>query len=144
MFFIGIFYFYIFVIQNWWCDLLSILYFYSNLKFLLNRVATTDDTSDIKGIPDFWLTILKNTSLISDMIQPHDEPILSHLTDVKVYLLEEPMVIFLIMMFDYFYYFLTIFRVLLWNSIFLVMNGSLTLYWQRSMKWSVYPIRMLH
>lgn len=27
------------------------------------------------------------------MIQPHDEPILSHLTDIKVYLLEEPMVI---------------------------------------------------
>jgi len=52
-----------------------------------------DGTSDkLKGIPDFWLTILKNTSLISDMIQPHDEPILSHLTDIKVYLLEEPMV----------------------------------------------------
>ncbi|KAL5239790.1 hypothetical protein ACI65C_007200 [Semiaphis heraclei] len=54
--------------------------------------AVVDSANDkIKGIPDFWLTILKNTSLISDMIQPHDEPILSHLTDIKVYLLEEPM-----------------------------------------------------
>lgn len=62
--------------------------------FQYNRVAVVDPASDkIKGIPDFWLTILKNTSLISDMIQPHDEPILSHLTDIKVYLLEEPMVI---------------------------------------------------
>lgn len=53
--------------------------------------AADSNSDKIKGIPDFWLTILKNTSLISDMIQPHDEPILSHLTDIKVYLLEEPM-----------------------------------------------------
>uniref|UniRef100_A0A2S2QC59 Nucleosome assembly protein 1-like 1-B n=1 Tax=Sipha flava TaxID=143950 RepID=A0A2S2QC59_9HEMI len=57
------------------------------------KPETTIDNEQIKGIPDFWLTILKNTSLISDMIQPHDEPILSHLTDIKVYLLDEPMVI---------------------------------------------------
>jgi len=50
-----------------------------------------NNSEQIKGIPDFWLTILKNTSLISDMIQPYDEPILKHLTDVRVYLLEEPM-----------------------------------------------------
>ncbi|VVC26808.1 Hypothetical protein CINCED_3A014476 [Cinara cedri] len=55
------------------------------------KPAAIIDASEIKGIPDFWLTILKNTSLISDMIQPHDEPILSHLTDIKVFLLEEPM-----------------------------------------------------
>lgn len=60
----------------------------------LNRATIVDSNNEnIKGIPDFWLTILKNTSLISDMIQPHDEPILSHLTDIKVYLLEDPMVI---------------------------------------------------
>lgn len=97
-----------------------------NLLFLLYRAEKVDDiTNDrIKGIPDFWLTILKNTSLISDMIQPHDEPILSHLTDVKVYLLEEPMVIsksihylFIIYLFIY------ILRGLLWNSTFLLMNG---------------------
>lgn len=62
--------------------------------YVLNRITSVDDTSDFKGIPNFWLTILKNTSLISDMIQPHDERILSHLTDIKVYLMEEPMVMF--------------------------------------------------
>ena len=63
------------------------------IKLEDSKPAATLATTDvkIKGIPDFWLTILKNTSLISDMIQPHDEPILSHLTDVKVYLLEDPM-----------------------------------------------------
>lgn len=61
--------------------------------FVCSNDAVVDGTNDkLKGIPDFWLTILKNTSLISDMIQSHDEPILSHLTDIKVYLLEEPMV----------------------------------------------------
>lgn len=40
------------------------------------------------------------------MIQPHDEPILSHLTDIKVYLLEDPMVtiIFLRNQRKYLYY----------------------------------------
>jgi nucleosome assembly protein 1-like 1 len=63
------------------------------IKLEDSKPAATLPITDvkIKGIPDFWLTILKNTSLISDMIQPHDEPILSHLTDVKVYLLEDPM-----------------------------------------------------
>lgn len=78
------------------------------LVFFFNRVVEVDPASDkIKGIPDFWLTILKNTSLISDMIQPHDEPILSHLIDIKVYLLEEPMVILRVnfSLFDFHIYF---------------------------------------
>lgn len=45
------------------------------------------------GIPDFWLTIFKNVQLLNDMIQPHDEPILRHLTDIKLLIREEPMVI---------------------------------------------------
>lgn len=45
-----------------------------------------------KGIPEFWLTIFKNVSLLADMVQPHDEPILKHLTDIKVFFVEEPMV----------------------------------------------------
>lgn len=45
-----------------------------------------------KGIPDFWLTIFKNVSLLADMVQPHDEPILKHLSDIKVFFVEEPMV----------------------------------------------------
>lgn len=36
------------------------------------------------GIPDFWLTIFRNTELLSDMIQPHDEPLLKQLGDIKI------------------------------------------------------------
>lgn len=39
---------------------------------------------DVKGVPDFWLTIFRNTDLLSDMIQPHDEPILKKLKDIKI------------------------------------------------------------
>lgn len=52
------------------------------------------------GIPDYWLTALKNTDVFGDIImvslcgscvntdehllQEHDEPILKHLTDIKL------------------------------------------------------------
>lgn len=45
-----------------------------------------------KGVPEFWLTIFKNVSLLAEMVQPHDEPILKHLTDIKVHFVEDPMV----------------------------------------------------
>ncbi|KAF5274286.1 hypothetical protein FQR65_LT04404 [Abscondita terminalis] len=44
-----------------------------------------------KGIPDFWLTVFRNVGLLSEMVQEHDEPILKHLTDVKVNFIESPM-----------------------------------------------------
>lgn len=50
------------------------------------------EKTDMKGIPDFWLTIFRNVSLLSDMVQPHDIPILKHLTDVKLICNEDPMV----------------------------------------------------
>ena len=37
-----------------------------------------------KGIPEFWLTIFKNVEVIGENIQEHDEPILAHLTDLKI------------------------------------------------------------
>ena len=37
-----------------------------------------------QGIPEFWLTVCKNVDLLAEMIQEHDEPILKHLTDIKV------------------------------------------------------------
>lgn len=43
---------------------------------------------DVKGIPDFWLTIFKNVETLADMVQEHDEPILKHLYDIKVIFLE--------------------------------------------------------
>lgn len=47
---------------------------------------------NVKGIPEFWLTIFKNVTLLGEMVQPHDEPILKHLTDIKAHFIEEPMV----------------------------------------------------
>lgn len=37
-----------------------------------------------KGIPEFWLTAMKNVELIEEMIQEHDEAVLQHLIDVKL------------------------------------------------------------
>uniref|UniRef100_H2RPU0 Nucleosome assembly protein 1-like 1 n=1 Tax=Takifugu rubripes TaxID=31033 RepID=H2RPU0_TAKRU len=44
-----------------------------------------EEKEDPKGIPEFWLTVFKNVDLLSDMLQEHDEPILKHLQDIKVY-----------------------------------------------------------
>lgn len=48
-------------------------------------------TDETKGIPEFWLTIFKNVDLLAEMLQDHDEPILTHLTDVKIKFHNEPM-----------------------------------------------------
>jgi hypothetical protein len=60
----------------------------------LKNKATIDENKtnghgkedEIKGIPEFWLQTFKCSTLISDMIQPHDESVLSHLRDVRVVL----------------------------------------------------------
>lgn len=46
---------------------------------------------DSSGIPAFWLTVFKNTQTMADMIQPHDEPVLAHLTNVNIVYKTEPM-----------------------------------------------------
>ncbi|XP_065558557.1 nucleosome assembly protein 1-like 1 isoform X2 [Artemia franciscana] len=46
---------------------------------------------DVKGIPKFWLTVLKNVNIFKNIIQEHDEPILRHLTDITVDLTSCPM-----------------------------------------------------
>lgn len=63
----------------------------TELKEQLTVANGPDSAADVKGIPDFWLTLLKNTDIIGDMIQEHDEPILKHLTNVEVTVLKEPM-----------------------------------------------------
>eukprot|EP00128_Syssomonas_multiformis_P009219 Colp12_sorted_trinity150504_noHs@5711 len=42
-----------------------------------------------KGIPEFWATAMKNCSPIAEMIHECDEPILKHLTDIKLSYLED-------------------------------------------------------
>ena len=48
--------------------------------------------ADVKGVQGFWLMAFKNVELLASMIQDHDEPILEHLTNVKVDFSAEPMV----------------------------------------------------
>jgi len=48
---------------------------------VLNQLKLDENT---KGIPEFWLTAMKNVELIEEMIQEHDEEVLKHLTDVKL------------------------------------------------------------
>ncbi|XP_019496633.1 PREDICTED: nucleosome assembly protein 1-like 3 [Hipposideros armiger] len=39
---------------------------------------------DPKGIPDYWLTVLKNVDKLGPMIQKYDEPILKFLSDISL------------------------------------------------------------
>lgn len=43
-----------------------------------------NDNESAKGIPGFWVTIFKNTEILAEMTQPHDEPILESLLDIRV------------------------------------------------------------
>ncbi|KAF4026981.1 hypothetical protein G4228_019336 [Cervus hanglu yarkandensis] len=52
-----------------------------------NTKAAGDENKeeeDPKGIPDFWLTVLKNVDTLTPLIKKYDEPILKLLTDIKV------------------------------------------------------------
>ncbi|OON19188.1 nucleosome assembly protein [Opisthorchis viverrini] len=46
-------------------------------------VSSETNNADLKGIPDFWLTTLRNVPLLNETIQEHDVPILQHLSDIK-------------------------------------------------------------
>ncbi|XP_017109821.2 nucleosome assembly protein 1-like 1-A [Drosophila bipectinata] len=51
------------------------------------RDALRDNTKipkDAKGIPEFWLTVFRNTAILSAMVQPHDEPAMRKLTDITI------------------------------------------------------------
>ncbi|KAH8403472.1 hypothetical protein KR222_006884 [Zaprionus bogoriensis] len=39
---------------------------------------------DAKGIPEFWLTVFRNTAMLSEMVQTHDEPAIRKLTDIAI------------------------------------------------------------
>lgn len=54
----------------------------------LNEKSEPDDGS--KGIPSFWLHVLKGSDMTQDMIQEHDEPILKHLTDITTTIEVDP------------------------------------------------------
>lgn len=62
-------------------------------KAVVDEKKPSEEEVPAKGVSEFWLTVFKNVSLLADMIQDHDEPILKHLIDIKTVLTEEPMVI---------------------------------------------------
>ncbi|XP_063706116.1 nucleosome assembly protein 1-like 1 [Culicoides brevitarsis] len=49
-----------------------------------DHVPEPSDDAKIHGIPDFWLTIFKLVPQMDQMVQPHDEPILKYLKDVRI------------------------------------------------------------
>lgn len=60
-------------------------------KVKIEDAKPDEKAENIKGVPEFWLTIFKNVGMLSDMVEAHDEPILKHLTDIKVKLSQSPM-----------------------------------------------------
>lgn len=55
-------------------------------------VETADgkESSDIKGIPEFWLSAMKNQASLAGMITDRDEAALKDLIDVRMEYLEKP------------------------------------------------------
>jgi nucleosome assembly protein 1-like 1 len=54
-----------------------------------DKVKETKE-EDVKGIPSFWLTIMKNVEMLAEMVQETDEPVLEKLEDVTVKLHSKP------------------------------------------------------
>ncbi|KAI6709140.1 hypothetical protein JHW43_008330 [Diplocarpon mali] len=53
-------------------------------------VEKPEDTSDVKGIPEFWLSAMKNQVSLAEMITDRDEAALKDLTDVRMEYLDKP------------------------------------------------------
>ena len=52
------------------------------------------DGAEIPGIPEFWLTVLKNSPVLQGLITDIDEAALKHLKDIRsVHLEENPVLI---------------------------------------------------
>ncbi|GAB6025387.1 histone chaperone, variant 2 [Chamberlinius hualienensis] len=57
-------------------------------KLNIEEAQAKIEDINVSGIPEFWLTIFKNFEITADMIRDYDEPILKHLTDIKLKLHE--------------------------------------------------------
>jgi len=49
-----------------------------------------DEGADVKGIPEFWLSAMKNQISLAEMITDRDEAALKHLTDIRMEYLDRP------------------------------------------------------
>ena len=52
-------------------------------------ILTENKTEFIRGIPDFWLNVLEKVSLVNQMIEESDKPILKHLINIDIDLSEQ-------------------------------------------------------
>ncbi|XP_058447716.1 nucleosome assembly protein 1-like 1 [Malaya genurostris] len=57
------------------------------LKAEDHEIATDEQ---VKGIPEFWLSVFKMAPILSSLIHPHDEDVLKHLMDVRSIMINEP------------------------------------------------------
>ncbi len=48
------------------------------------------EASDVKGIPEFWLSAMKNQISLAEMITDRDEAALKELTDIRMEYLDKP------------------------------------------------------
>jgi nucleosome assembly protein 1-like 1 len=57
-----------------------------DLSGAVEKIKITDLDENTKGIPKFWLYVLKNANAeaLMGLIEPHDEPVLEFLTDITV------------------------------------------------------------
>lgn len=53
-------------------------------------VEKSEESSDVKGIPEFWLSAMKNQVSLAEMITDRDEAALKDLTDVRMEYLDKP------------------------------------------------------
>merc|ERR1712000_641525 len=53
-------------------------------------VEKSEEASDVKGIPEFWLSAMKNQVSLAEMITDRDEAALKDLTDVRMEYLDKP------------------------------------------------------
>lgn len=53
------------------------------------KTSEVKEIEDAKGIPSFWLTILKNVEMLAEMVQEADEPALECLEDITTSLTEK-------------------------------------------------------
>ncbi|KAG6040560.1 hypothetical protein E4U41_000135 [Claviceps citrina] len=49
-----------------------------------------EDAEEVAGIPEFWLSAMKNQTTLAEMITDRDEAALKHLTDVRMEYLDKP------------------------------------------------------
>ena len=50
----------------------------------------TEEASDVKGIPEFWLSAMKNQISLAEMITDRDEAALKDLVDIRMEYLDKP------------------------------------------------------